>query len=73
MFASVGIELPHNFSASAHIGHQEIDESTDYTDWSVGVGYNWQEFDFNLSYTDTDLNQSDLDKGRAVFGISKSF
>lgn len=73
IYAGVDVELPHSFSASAHIGHQEIDDSTDYTDWSVGLGYNWMDFDFGLTYTDTDLDQSDLDDGRVVFGVSKSF
>jgi uncharacterized protein (TIGR02001 family) len=73
VYAGLDVDLPHDFAASAHIGHQEIDEATDYTDWSVGLGYNWSDFDFDLTYTDTDLDQSDLDEGRVVFGVSKSF
>lgn len=71
--AGVEVPLPHSFTASAHIGYQEIDKATDYTDWSAGVGYNWMDFDFGLTYTDTDLDANKLDDGRVVLSVSRSF
>lgn len=73
VYAGVDVDLPHNLSGSAHVGHQEIDKSTNYTDWSVGLGYNWMDFDFAVTYTDTDLDANKLDDGRVVFGISRGF
>ncbi len=71
--AGVEVALPYEVTAAAHVGRQEIDQSTNYTDWSLGLGYSWEGLDFSLAYTDTDLNQNDLDNARVVFGVSKSF
>ena len=78
----VDVPLPHDFSLSAHVGYQDIDEEDvfgvpDYTDWSIGLGYNFEGFDLSLQYIDTDLDEpgecSDGCDGRVIFGISRSF
>ena len=80
--ASVDVPLPKNFGLSGHFGHQDIEDNTafdapDYNDWSAGVNYTVQKFDFSLRYVDTDLDQpedcSDGCDSRAIFSISRSF
>ncbi|MBX2834471.1 MAG: TorF family putative porin [Micavibrio sp.] len=79
---AVDVPLPSDFTLSAHVGHQSIQDNTafgvpDYTDWSVGLGYNLGGFDLSLAYIDTDLDEpgecADGCDGRVIFGISKSF
>ncbi len=82
---NVDVPLPKNFSISAHIGRQEIDDNDafgvdDYTDWSLGVNYSLSGFDMFLQYIDTDLDDSgeagqcsDGCEERIVFGLSRSF
>lgn len=73
--------LPQNFSVGAYIGYQSIDDEAafgvpDYTDYGASVGYNYQGFDFKLSYIDTDLDHSECADGcdgRAVLGVSRKF
>ena len=69
----VSVPLPHDFSASAHIGFQSIDDAEDYTDWSLGLGYNYLDFDFGLTYFDTDLDDDDNADSRAVLSVSRKF
>lgn len=75
--AAVDVPLPYEFNASAHIGHQTIDEGVDYTDWSLGLGYSLYDFDLSLTYTDTNLDEpdecADGCSERLVFGVSRSF
>ena len=80
--ASVDVPLPADFTLSAHVGYQEIDDNTafgvpDYTDWSVGLGYSLAGFDLSLQYIDTDLDEpeecTDGCDSRVIFGVSKSF
>jgi uncharacterized protein (TIGR02001 family) len=69
------------FSLSAAAGYQWIENNTnfglpDYADWSAGIEYAWQGFDFDLKYTDTDLSKNDCADGceaRGVFSVAKSF
>lgn len=80
--AAVDVPLPHDFSVSAHVGHQEIQDNAafgvqDYTDWSAGVGYTYEGFDLGLTYLDTDLDEpsecADGCSERVIFSVSKSF
>lgn len=80
--AAVDVPLPSDFTLSAHIGYQEIDDNAafgvpDYTDWSVGLGYNLAGFDMSLQYVDTDLDEpsecADGCDSRVIFGVSRSF
>lgn len=68
------------FDFLASIGHQWIDDEAtfgvpDYMDWSAGLGYSWQGFDFALKYTDTNLSKTECAdgcEGRAVFSIART-
>lgn len=79
VYYSLGVDvpLPYEITASAHAGHQYIDEAADYNDWSLGLGYSVAGFDLSLTYTDTDLDEpqevADGSTDRIVFGISRSF
>lgn len=67
------VALPEEFTLSAHYGHQDIQEGNDYSDWSVGVSKTWLEFDWAVTYYDTDVNNDDLADGRVVLSVGKSF
>lgn len=85
--AALDVPLPADFTLSAHVGHQTIDDEAtffatsnaqdSYTDWSVGLGYTLAGFDMSLSYVDTDLDEpdecADGCDSRVIFGISRSF
>lgn len=75
--AAVDVPLPYELSLSAHVGYQDVDDAVDYTDWSLGLGYNVAGFDLSLAYYDTDLDEpsecADGCSERIVFGVSKSF
>lgn len=75
--AAADVPLPYDLSLSAHVGHQDIDDGIDYTDWSLGLGYNLAGFDLSLAYYDTNLDEpsecADGCSERVVFGVSKSF
>jgi len=84
VYTAATIEAPiyEALSASAQIGYQSIEDNAafgvpDYTDWSLGLNYNYNDFDFSLKYTDTNLNEptecADGCDARIIFGISKSF
>jgi uncharacterized protein (TIGR02001 family) len=72
-YAGTHVPLEHDFSVSAHIGHQSIDDAEDYTDWSLGIGYNYMDFDFGLTYFDTNLDDDDNADSRAVLSVSRDF
>jgi len=73
----VDVPLPADVTLSAHVGRQEIDEGVDYTDWSLGLSYDFEGFDLSVQYVDTDLDEpsecADGCDSRVVFGISRSF
>ena len=79
--ASVDVPLPHGLSLSGHVGHQSIDDEAnfgvpDYVDYGVSVGYEYQDFAFNLAYTDTDLTRAECAdgcSGQVIFSVSASF
>lgn len=71
------------WSAKAHMGFQFVTDektyvSSDYADWSLGLWYNWADYDvdFGLQYVDTDLDDNEcVEKcgSRALVSISKDF
>jgi len=80
--AAVDVPLPYDLSLSAHIGHQNIEDNAaygvpNYTDWAVGLGYNFRGFDLSAQYVDTDLKEpsecADGCSERVIFSISRSF
>ena len=81
--------LPYDISLNAHFGYQTIDDGSikddgffssdedDYKDWSIGVTKTMWDLDFDLSYIDTNLSDSDcfgnnVCDSTVVFSISKS-
>ena len=82
VYSSLGVNVPigEYFYAGANVGYQTISDEMkfgvpDYVNWGVNVGATYEGFDFNIAYTDTDLNDSECDDlcGAVVFTVSKSF
>lgn len=75
--AALDVPLPYDFTASAHVGYQTIDDAPDYMDWGLGLGYDLHGFGLSLNYTDTNLDEprdtADGSSPRLIFGVSKSF
>jgi len=86
----VNVPLPSNFSLTAHAGYSfgdfwdggDGEPSSDYIDWSVGVGYTVGNFELGLKWVDTTLDEGDFgfsgddvfnSEGRAIFTISTTF
>lgn len=76
------VPLPYDFKLSGSLGHQTIDNNTafgfkDYTDWSLGLGYNLEGFDLALKYVDTSLDEpgecADGCDSRVIFSVTKAF
>lgn len=81
---NVDVPLEYDFTLTGHYGYQYIEDEASfgigedtYSDWSIGLGYNFAGFDMSLSYVDTDLDEpsecADGCDARGIFGISKSF
>lgn len=70
-----GVSLTGNF------GHQYVDNKINYgvgsyNDWSVGLAYSWEGFDFALQYIDTNLDRFQCFTGcdaTAVFTVARTF
>lgn len=45
--------------ASAHVGHQWIDQSTDYLYYDFGATAKWEQFSFDFRWVDTDMNTAE--------------
>lgn len=86
----VNLPMPSNFSLLAHAGYnfgdfwdgQDGESSSDYIDWSVGVGYTAGHFDLALKWVDTTLDDGDFwfsrddvnnTEGRVVFTVATTF
>ena len=86
----VSVPLPENFSLTAHAGYSFGDfwdgpdgvPSSDYIDYSVGVGYTVGHFDLGLKWVDTTLDEGDFGfsdgdvfntEGRVVFSVATTF
>ena len=86
----VSVPLPSNFSITAHAGYsfgdfwdgEDGESSSDYLDWSIGVGYTVSHFELGLKWVDTTLEEGDFafsdqdvfnSEGRAIFTISTTF
>ncbi|TAJ94570.1 MAG: hypothetical protein EPO31_10530 [Gammaproteobacteria bacterium] len=80
VYGDLGVPLPHGFNFAVHVGHQSIEDNAvwggpDYLDWKVGVSKAINKFNFDLSYVDTDLNDTECNDicDAVVFTISSSF
>jgi len=78
--AGVDVALPMDIGLSALVGKNDGDAfgDYDYVDYSVGVSKSLAGVDLSLTYTDTDLSDSDcydglnICDGRVVFSVAKS-
>ncbi len=74
---AASVPLPYDFTFNAHLGYQDIEDGVDYYDWSAGLGYSWNGFNFAVNYIDTDLDEpeecADGCSERVVFTVSKAF
>ncbi|HEX20442.1 MAG TPA: hypothetical protein ENG78_06455 [Acidiferrobacteraceae bacterium] len=65
--------LPKGFSVGFHVGDWDAVTATgDYTDYKISLARKFGGFDFELSYTDTDIKNDKLAEDRFVLTISKS-
>lgn len=80
--AAVAVPLPYDLTLSGHVGYQTIDDNAafgtpDYTDWSLGIDYDWNGFGLSAQYVDTDLDEpgecADGCSSRLIFTVSRSF
>ncbi|MET0155885.1 MAG: TorF family putative porin [Rickettsiales bacterium] len=66
------------FTLDGHVGRQNVEKSTDYVDWAVGVSYAWNDYTLKTEYVDTDLSESEcgmtgLCGNRVILSASHSF
>jgi len=75
------LPLPHDLTLSGHLGRQWVEDNTnfgvpDYFEWQIGMDWEYEQFIFNLSYVDTNLNETycaDGCDGKLVVGVSAGF
>ncbi|WP_286830926.1 MULTISPECIES: TorF family putative porin [Kordiimonas] len=58
-------------SLAGHLAYEDGAFGDDKWDWSLGVAYAFEQFEFSVSYVDT--NVSGIGKGAIVAGLSASF
>lgn len=93
LYVSGDVDVPladSGFSITGHAGYsfgdfwdgEEGASSSDYIDWSVGVGYTVNHFDLALKWVDTTLDEGDFGfsdddvfntEGRVIFTIATTF
>jgi len=84
--ANAGFELPANFGLNLHAGYNWGDAFDDvdseYFDYSIGVAYTLGNFDLELQWVDTTLDDNDFffssddafnSEGRVIFAVSTTF
>ena len=59
--------------AELHAGKSESDYLGDFVDWKVGVSKQFFGLDFELAYTDTDIDDVAVSDGRVYLGIIKNW
>ena len=78
---AVDVPVTEALSLSAHAGRQYIERNArygtpDYTDWSLGANYDWQDYSFGVQYVDTNMGLSECADNcapRVVFSVSTSW
>lgn len=82
-YLGLDVPLPNDFALAATYGDMSIDENAtfgtpDYNAWTLGISKEYAGFGFDLTYSDTDLSQTECFGGsdwcddRVIFTISKS-
>jgi uncharacterized protein (TIGR02001 family) len=78
-YLEVGLKLnlPHSVGLGLHGGYSDFDAETGiegYMDYKANLFREFEEMNFDLSYTDTDWNQfGNRDDRRFIFTVSKNF
>lgn len=81
-YPALGVDVPVGkyLTLSGHVGKQWIKNNTafgspDYVDYSIGGTVNVVGFDLNLTYSDTNMSQSECSDacGMVLFSVSRSF
>ncbi|GAB6042439.1 TorF family putative porin [Endothiovibrio diazotrophicus] len=72
--AGLDFSLPQDFGLSASVGYYDDDDKVfnNYTDWKLALTKSFNSFDFELGYTDTDVNNDPWADGRVYLMVSKS-
>jgi len=70
--AGLDFEVGDGVGVALHVGNYDFDAGGDYTDYSIGVSKEFGGFGFDLTYYDTDIDDSNLADGRVVLTVSKS-
>ena len=75
VYVSAGVEVPvmKVLTLAANVGHQSIEDNSafgtpDYVDYSVGVSGSVYGFDVGVTFTDTNLSESDCFGGSTACG-----
>jgi uncharacterized protein (TIGR02001 family) len=81
-YTALGVDIPlgKHFTLSGHVGKQNVDNNVkfalpNYVDYSVGLSTNVAGFDLGITWTDTDMSDSECHDacGMVVGTISRSF
>lgn len=70
--ANVDFAISDKLGIGLHYGSQDIDLGDDYMDWKVSLSASGGGFDFELVYTDTDIDDLAIADDRVVFSVSKT-
>lgn len=82
VYTAFDVEIPVGkfVALKGHVGYQDIEKeenfgTSDYLDYSLGVGVNLFGFDVDLAWTDTDLAKDECDEacGIVTFTVARSF
>ena len=72
--ASADFELPNEFGLGLHYGYWDMDEGEDQGDWKIALTKSLFELDWELAYTDTDIdNAENWADGRVFLTVSKGW
>lgn len=71
---NVSIPLPAEFGLELHYGDYAFpDSSWDYSDWKVGITKTFFNIDFELAFTDTDVEGDDIYDSRVALSAVKTW
>lgn len=79
--AKLDVPLPYDFALHSYVGKQFVDDNVAYgfpdaVDWNIGASYSYEDFDFDLSYIDTDMSRAECADGceaRIVATVNYNF
>lgn len=79
--AGASFALPHDITLNTAFGRQWVEKNAnygypDYNNWRVGAAYSFADFDFGLTYSDTNISSAVCPEncdGRVVLSVSRTF